>query len=103
MFGIITALQRNNLSRKVYDDYINKKEQVHNKLCNVRMAFDKYNLISGLHTYLSEKMIPSNLLPPLSLLDDLDKKALEELNKLDFNYKLLSNLIYETYKFLKSW
>ena len=92
--GIITATCNvtANLSRKVYDDYINKKEQVHNnKLCNVRMAFDKYNLISGLHTYLSEKDDSfQNLLPPLSLLDDLDKKKLlEELNKLDFNYKLL--------------
>ena len=88
--GIITATCNvtASLSRKVYDDYINKKNQTHNnKLCNVRLAFDRYNLISGLHTYLSKKDKSfQNLLPPLSLLKENDKKKLlEELKKLDFN------------------
>ena len=76
--GIITATCNvtASLSRKVYDDFINKKNQTFNdKLCNVRTAFDKYNLISGLHTYLSEKDKSfQNLLPPLSLLNNNDKK-----------------------------
>ena len=88
--GIITATCNvtASLSRKVYDDFINKKNQTHNnKLCNVRIAFDRYNLISGLHTYLSKKDKSfQNLLPPLSLLKENDKKKLlEELKKLDFN------------------
>ncbi len=92
--GIITATCNvtANLSRKVYDDFINKKKQVHNdKLCDVRKAFDKYNLISGLHSFLSEKDASfKNLLPPLDLLNNNDKKKLlEELKKLDFNYELL--------------
>ena len=54
---------------------------------NVRIAFDRYNLISGLHTYLSKKDKSfQNLLPPLSLLKENDKKKLlEELKKLEFN------------------
>ncbi len=92
--GIITATCNvtANLSRKVYDDFINKKNQAHNdKLCDVRKAFDKYNLISGLHSYLSEKDESfKNILPPLDLLNDNDKnKLLEELKKLDFNCELL--------------
>ncbi len=92
--GIITATCNvtASLSRRVYDDFINKKKQTFNeKLCNVRMVFDKYNLISGLHTYLSEKDKSfQNLLPPLSLLNNNDKKKLlEELKKLEFNYDLL--------------
>ena len=88
--GIITATCNvtASLSRKVYDDFINKKNQTHNnKLCNVRIAFDRYNLISGLHTYLSKKDKSfQNLLPPLSLLKENDKKKLlEELKKLEFN------------------
>ena len=88
--GIITATCNvtASLSRKVYDDFINKKNQTHNnKLCNVRLAFDRYNLISGLHTYLSKKDKSfQNLLPPLSLLKENDKKKLlEELKKLEFN------------------
>ena len=53
--GIITATCNvtAELSRKVYDDFFLKKEQTKNqKLIDVRNIFEKYNLISGLHTYL---------------------------------------------------
>jgi 4-hydroxy-tetrahydrodipicolinate synthase len=74
------------MSRKVYDDFISGKEQSDNqKLCDVRSVFDKYNLISGLHTFYSqENKIYKNILPPLSLLKKADEKdlinALEGLN-----------------------
>jgi 4-hydroxy-tetrahydrodipicolinate synthase len=92
--GIITATCNvtANLSRKVYDDFKNKKDQKYNeKLCNVRASFDKYNLISGIHSFLSEAdNCYNNLLPPLSLLNESDKKKLfDELNKLDFNLEFL--------------
>jgi len=92
--GIITATCNvtANLSRKVYDDFKNKKDQKYNeKLCSVRAAFDKYDLISGMHSFLSDDdNCFNNLLPPLSLLNQSDKKKLfDELNKLDFNSKFL--------------
>ena len=92
--GIITATCNvtANLSRKVYDDFKNKKDQKYNeKLCNVRATFDKYNLISGMHSFLSDSdNCFKNILPPLSLLDLKEKEKLfEELNKLDFNSKFL--------------
>jgi len=88
--GIITATCNvtAKLSRKVYDDFIDKKKQLENeKLCNVRKVFDQFNLISGLHTYLAKKnRLYKNILPPLSLLNEKDeKKLLEDLKKLDFN------------------
>ena len=88
--GIITATCNVTapLARKVYDDFIIGKNQTLNeKLCNVRGAFDKYNLISGLHSFLSQKDTSyNNILPILSLLSENDKKKLfEELDKLDFN------------------
>ena len=88
--GIITATCNvtAELSRKVYDDFFDKKKQSKNeKLCDVRKVFDQFNLISGLHTFLSkEHEIYKNILPPLSLLDEKDeKKLLEDLKKLDFN------------------
>ena len=86
--GIITATCNvtAGISRKVYDDFLSEKEQSHNqKLCNVRSAFDKHNLISGLHTFYSqENKIYKNILPPLSLLSKTDEKdlinALKDLN-----------------------
>ena len=88
--GIITATCNvtAKLSRKVYDDFIDKKKQSENeKLCNVRKVFDQFDLISGLHTFLAkDNKIYENILPPLSLLDEKDKKKLlEDLRKLDFN------------------
>ena len=92
--GIITATCNvtANLSRRVYDDFKNKKQQNNNeKLCNVRAVFDKFNLISGIHSFLSDSDdCFKNVLPPLSLLNQNDKKKLyDELNKLDFNSKFL--------------
>ncbi len=87
--GIITATCNvtAQLSRQVFEDFFNKKSQTHNeKLCKVRKAFDQFNLISGLHSYLSEKdNCYKNILPPLSLLkkDDLIKLR-KDLDKLDF-------------------
>ena len=76
------------LARKVYDDFTNGKEQTMNeKLCNVRKTFEQFNLISGLHTFLSQRDNSyNNILPILSLLSEKDKKKLfENLEKLDFN------------------
>jgi len=92
--GIITATCNvtANLSRQVYDDFKNEKKQKYNeKLCNVREIFDQYNLISGIHSFLSEAdNCYRNILPPLSLLNNDEKKKLfEQLNKIDFNLKFL--------------
>ena len=76
------------LARKVYDDFTNGKEQTMNeKLCNVRKTFEQFDLISGLHTFLSQRDNSyNNILPILSLLSEKDKKKLfEDLEKLDFN------------------
>jgi len=90
--GIITATCNitANLSRKVYDDFIQNKSQSENeKLCKVRSIFDQYNLISAIHSL----MVPidksySNILPPLSILDNKDyQKIIEDFKKIDFNYK----------------
>ena len=87
--GIITATCNvtAEISRKVYDDFSSGKEQLDNKkLCDVRAVFDRYNLISGLHTFYSiENEIYKNILPPLGLLNETDKKDLiDRLKKLDF-------------------
>ena len=87
--GIITATCNvtATLSRKVYDDFLlNKKQTSNKKLCDVRSSFDKYNLISGLHTFLStENQIYKNILPPLSLLNKKDEKELlDSLKNLNF-------------------
>ncbi len=88
--GIITATCNvtASLARKVYDDFNEGKNQtVNEKLCNVRKVFDQFNLISGLHTFLSKKDNSyKNILPILSLLSKNDEKKLfEDLSKLDFN------------------
>ena len=93
--GIITATCNvtAQLSRKVYEDFFSDKKQSHNqKLCEVRGAFDKYNLISGLHTFCSqEDKIYKNILPPLRLLNSKEEKNLiEDLKNL--NFKTNSNL-----------
>ena len=88
--GIITATCNVTapLARQVYDDYQNGKDSIINeKLCAVRKVFEQFNLISALHTLLSQKdSAYNNVLPTLSLLSENNKKKLfEELNKLDFN------------------
>jgi 4-hydroxy-tetrahydrodipicolinate synthase len=87
--GIITATCNvtAELSRKVYDDFHSGNKQSYNqKLCDVRSAFDKYNLISGLHSFYSqENKIYENILPPLRLLNKADEKDLtKNLKKLNF-------------------
>jgi 4-hydroxy-tetrahydrodipicolinate synthase len=90
--GIITATCNvtSALARKVYDDFFDKKEQtVNQKLCDVRSAFEKYNLISGLHTFYSKNdLIYKNVLPPLSILNSNEEKELiDNLEKLNFSTK----------------
>ena len=90
--GIITATCNvtSALARKVYNDFLDKKEQtVNQKLCDVRSAFEKYNLISGLHAFYSKNnLIYKNVLPPLSILDSNEEKELiDSLEKLNFSIK----------------
>jgi len=87
--GIITATCNvtASLSRKVYEDFVGKKQQTTNEmLCNVRNIFEKFNLISGLHSFMSdENEIYKNVLPPVSLLNKKDKQQLiEDLKKINF-------------------
>ena len=60
-------------------------------LCDVRNIFEKFNLISGLHSFMSEEdEIYKNVLPPISLLSEVDKQQLiEDLNKINFKLKSL--------------
>tara|TARA_B100001173_G_scaffold191350_1_gene165148 strand:- start:184 stop:1068 length:885 start_codon:yes stop_codon:yes gene_type:complete len=92
--GIITATCNvtSELARKVYDDFQAGNEQtVNQKLFDVRNIFEKYNLISGLHTYYSKKNdYYKNVLPPLSILNSKDEKELNDtLDKLSFSIKSL--------------
>jgi 4-hydroxy-tetrahydrodipicolinate synthase len=90
--GIITATCNvtSVLARKVYDDFFdNKKQTVNQKLCDVRNIFEKYNLISGLHTFYSkDNLIYKNVLPPLSILNpSKEKELIDNLEKLNFSTK----------------
>ena len=90
--GIITATcnATSSLARKVYDDFFEKNEQSANqKLCDVRNIFEKYNLISGLHTFFSKNDLSyKNVLPPLSILNSKEEKELiDNLEKLNFSTK----------------
>ena len=90
--GIITATCNvtAELSRQVYDDFFAGKNQLHNdKLCDVRSTFDKYNLISGLHTFCAQNdNMYKNILPPLSLLNKNDEDELmNRLKDLEFYNK----------------
>ena len=92
--GIITATCNvtAQLSRKVYDDFFSNEKQTFNqKLCDVRSAFDNFNLISGLHSFYSqENEIYKNLLPPLRLLNqNEEKKLIQSLKNLNFTTKSL--------------
>ena len=104
--GIITATCNvtAKLSRRVYDDFHSGKKQFYNqKLCDVRAAFDKYNLISGLHSFCSqENKIYENVLPPLSILNTDDQKDLiNALKDLDFTNKSPLAAWYVPCKFFK--
>ena len=87
--GIISAVCNVTapIARKVYDDFINEKPQtINEKLCAIRKTFDKYNLISALHSFkLNENSIYNKLLPPLVLLNERDRgQLLSELKNLGF-------------------
>ena len=87
--GIISAICNVTaaLARKVYDDFNNKKTQTLNeKLCAVRKVFDNYNLISGLHSFMSFKNEKyKRVLPPLSLLSEAQQKEMmSKLKELKF-------------------
>ena len=87
--GCISAVTNvtHSLARKVFDDYEkNKTQTVNDKLILVRENFDKHNLISALHSFMSEiDKSYLNLLPPLLVLEDNEKKELlENLKKLNF-------------------
>ncbi len=91
--GIITATANvtASLARNVYDDFVNKRDQTQNqKLCEVRSTFDKFNLISGLHTILKSKDNNfKNLLPPLHLLPKDQEHELKTLLKnLNFDIEI---------------
>jgi len=87
--GIISAICNvtAKLARKVYDDFYNKKKQTFNdKLCAIRKIFDNYNLISALHTFMSqENKKYKKILPPLTLLSEIQQKEMmSKLEELEF-------------------
>ena len=87
--GIISAICNvtASLARKVYDDFQDKKKQTFNeRRCAIRKVFDKNNLISGLHTFMSiEDAKYKIVLPPLSLLSkEEEKQMIDQLKTLDF-------------------
>ena len=93
--GCISAIANvtHKLAREVFDNFEKKKLQISNeKLIMVRQTFDQYNLISGLHSYLSFKNVKfKNLLPPLASLSSKDQKEL--LKKLeDLKFSLNKNI-----------
>ena len=88
--GIITATCNvtAQLARRVYDDFFSNKDQIYNqKLKDVRSEFEKYNLISALHTFKSkEDKVYKNILPPLDILNNKDENnLLQNLKKLNFH------------------
>ena len=90
--GIITATcnATSELARRVYDDFQNGNEQkINQKLCDVRNVFEKYNLISGLHTFFGKNNASyKNLLPPLSILNSQEAEELNtHLENLNFSTK----------------
>ncbi len=92
--GIITATTNvtASLSRDVYDKFINGQNQTQNdKLCAIRSVFEKYNLISALHTFMLQQDIQfKNILPPLKLLEDKQKEELfKDLKNLNFDINIL--------------
>ena len=87
--GCISAVTNvtHSLARKVFDDFKkNINQSANDKLISVREAFDGYNLISGLHSFMSVHNSQfKKLLPPLVSLSDKDKKdLLSKLESLEF-------------------
>ena len=74
-------------------DFQNNKEQtVNSQLIRIRKVFDNYQLISALHSLMSiNDKIYKNILPPLTLLTEDEKKEL--INKLkEINFINQNNL-----------
>ena len=72
----------------IFAKFKNNLNQTSNeKLCMVRSIFDKYNLISGLHTFMSKEDSDFKyLIPPLKLLSkDEEKLFFSQLEKLNFS------------------
>ena len=87
--GTISAITQvtHSLAREVFDNFEKKEKQTQNdKLIAVREIFDKFNLISGLHSYFSKKNSKfKNLLPPLILLKPKEiEELINDLNNLKF-------------------
>ena len=87
--GIITATTNAtaSLAREVYDNLKKKKDfNSDKKLCDVRLVFEKFNLVSGLHSFFGKKnKIYKNMLPPLRILSNIEESELfEGLELLDF-------------------
>ena len=87
--GIITATTNAtaSLAREVYDNFHKKKDyNSDKKLCDVRLVFEKFNLVSGLHTFFGKKnKIYKNMLPPLRILSNIEESELfKGLELLDF-------------------
>jgi len=87
--GCISAVTNvtHSLARKVFDDFENKIQQSSNeKLIKIRQTFDRYPLISALHSFMSVKNKNySYVLPPLTLLNPkLEEELLSKLKELDF-------------------
>ena len=85
--GCISAVTNvtHSLARKVFDDFENKDQTLNEKLILVRKIFDKYNLISAVHyfmTYENERF--NTLLPPLTFLSQEKGKALIRIRKFKF-------------------
>ncbi len=88
--GCISAIANvtHKLAREVFDNFEKNKPQTSNeKLIMVRHIFDNYNLISGLHSYMSTKNSKfKNLLPPLTLLNSKDSEELfKKLDNIKFS------------------
>ena len=87
--GLISATVNvtSSIAQSVYQSFkIDKTPELNEHMISVRKVFDKYNLISALHSYKSQQDISyKNVIPPLKLLDEHDmKKLFEELKKLKF-------------------
>ena len=90
--GCISAIANvtHKLAREIFDNFEkNKPQNLNEKLIMVRHAFDNYNLISALHSYMSAQNLKfKNLLPPLTLLNSKDnKELLKKLETLKFGIK----------------
>ena len=87
--GCISAVTNvtHSLARQVFDDFEGKKVQTKNEqLIAVRETFDKYNLISALHSFHSSiNQNYKNILPPLTLLNkEKHEELIKKLSELNF-------------------